>query len=124
MSVIAKTKCVILIADGKPDRAGDMLNIEKIKLPKFDVPVYLDTFGRPDRVVGFAELKKEKNEVWADISFFRNVWDLPLFPCASGKILERNPNNHFSIEGAVIESVSLSTIGNADERIKPIKVSK
>lgn len=115
-------EALVLICDGTPDTAGDVIAIDGVELP--DRPVTVTRNFDPSQPVGFAKLRKEGDKIFADFSIMDaqsvDGWtpaiggatDLPLPPATHGYRI---------IEKIRLTSIGLSEKGNTDPRIQPLK---
>jgi hypothetical protein len=114
---------VLLRLDGVPDQGGEIFDENTaIELPSHNVPVTLEFHGQPEFWLGNARLYFESDNLKYDMQL--DDTRLPkhaleiLIPCVGGFVKGRNGKN---ITHASITSIGLTSVGNADARIKRLK---
>lgn len=122
-----KVKTLVLIADGTPDRTGDVISKDFVHWEGDTVPVTKDfLYGR----LGHAKLEWEGNELYASVTLFSEALEeykvhpamiQLMTPAIGGRVLERKGKNVLKCQ---IDQVALTTSFNADPRIKPIGEQK
>lgn len=112
-----KYRAVIAIVDGQPDSSGDILT-DNVKIPNRRLMVSRDF---SDTVVGFASVKKEGNELVAEIELDDS--QLPpelaeqLVGVVGGYIISRNGT---TIDSWKLQDIGL-TVAPCDKRLPKLK---
>lgn len=121
-------KVPVLIADGTPDKSGDIISSGTDIEFNSSVCVMLDGNAKLSEAVGTAHLKKSGNTLFADISILEGVLSNKeietLTPSISGVVLKSvvdMTNKQRFITNMKINSISLNLRGNLDKRIKRLK---
>lgn len=102
----------VLVADGKKDSQGDSILIENVELERDRVPVNIEFDA--DRTIGRAFIRKEGNEILADIEIESREDIEELYPCIAGLVTRKEDQCCISIG-----SIGLSK-KNTDFRIDPL----
>ena len=110
------TEHIVLIADGKPDNAGDTVKVEEVSWPNDGVPLRFGV-GGPD--IGVANLRRRGNEVVASFDFDPKLWPPRLTAVDfAGKVPAINGVAERSDDG-VYTNLKIQAIGLCENNVDP-----
>lgn len=108
---------MVLIADGVPDRDGEIISL--CEIPTTPIPVRTVTGDS----VGVATLKKHGSNLLADIDLIISAPGKKLYPAVAGRVDSRQETSAGISLSCTVDSLLISEDGNVDERIPPITLS-
>ena len=115
---------IVLIADGVPNKTGDIINIECVKIP--DKLVFINPAFERKEVIGEGKLKIKGNNVLFSGKFYQKMpielLETSYFAIV-GKVLKRESSNRKKILACEVESIGLVD-NNTDSRIPTIVKKK
>lgn len=117
----------VMVMDGKPDKSGDIITSDNVKLDNRSVCVVINGDTGLSGAVGTAFLTKRDNVLYANISLLDDKIELDLdtlTPSVSGKVNRSTSdigNNHRFVTDFTVDAISLNIVGNIDDRVKKLE---
>lgn len=109
---------LFLHLDGVPDRRGDTFEGATFEL-RDGAMVYEEFSFKTETVRGLVQaIRQEGTRLVADLAVWRPLRDLKVYPCLSGRILEKDGNH---IKRFTVDDIVLSYTPNTDSRIEAVE---